>query len=218
MATPRVITTTTDLVKYVKNILGDKWSVDAGESTRVEIGRAFGLRKHHYWHLTVDCDEPVKIRVFLCANTFPALVKTTERDLWEKIREKFEEASVQWQRPGQPEVIENKGRRLGVKRPAIEHKQAALPHQPALLTHRPKQLLLPAPPEEPQCNWPGCTATISPKAWACTSHWQALPSVYREQIIDLYRPGETQSAEFLAYTNDLKAQIKRYPALFKIKD
>jgi hypothetical protein len=216
MPSPRVITTPSDLAKYVFNILGSAWSVDVIETSRTEICHTLPVAKRYYWMLHVTCPKPMEISVYLHEKTLAALVKAADRDLWEKIREEFEKKSVQWQRPAEPGVIEDKKRRLGVKRPAIEHKQAALTHQPAALTHQPKQLLLLAP--EPRCNWPGCDQTISPKAWACTQHWQALPHQAREKIIDLYRPGEGQSVEFITFTADLKAQIKRYPALFKIKD
>lgn len=217
MPTPRVITTLTELVKYVKNILGSQWDIASGESTRVEIGRTFGIQKHHYWHLSVECSEPVKIRVFLSESTFPQLVKTVDRDLWERIREEFEKASVQWQRPGQSDAIEKQQRRITRKQPALPNKQLALPGTVQASPAKPKQLLLPAPPPGPnerRCNWPGCCEVIDVRAWACRRHWQLVPHFHQERISRLYTPG-LPSEEYLKATDELREFIKRYPNLIK---
>lgn len=223
MPHPLDIKTPLALAKWVGNILGDKWRLSVDETSSVYLG-SYGSRKTYEWRFFAWCSEPLKIHVSVSAKSFAGLVKVVDRDLWEAIREEFLKSSIQWVRPGSPDRIESPQRKIGVKppvarRPALPNKQLALTHTPAVAPQKSKQLLLlPPQPVVSCCNWPGCSETISPKAWACTPHWQALPSVYREQIIDLYRPGEAQSAEFLAYTSELKAQIKRYPALFKIKD
>ena len=213
MATPRVISSLTDLVKYVKNVLGDQWQIAAGESTRAEIGRGTGLQKSHYWHLSVECSKPMTIRVFLCEPTFTKLVKTTERELWEKIREEFDKQSVKWQVPPDPNAIESTPRRIANRPAALPNKQLALPNKQPAITHKPQAkqlLLLPPPPDVPCCNWPGCTVPLKAKAWGCLDHWQLLPSSLQLAISDTFRPGQTSaSREYLDVMNYVHSWIRK---------
>lgn len=215
MALPRVISTPTDLVKHVRNVLGDQWQIAAGESTRVEIGRATGLQKHHYWHLSVECTKPLPIRVFLCESTFGKLVKATERELWERIREEFEKQSVKWQVPPDPDSIEHAKPRIARKPAALPNKQLALPNKQPAIANQPqgKQLLLlpPPDPDEHRCRWPGCQVEVDSKAWGCHRHWALLPLELKLVISDTFQPGNDRNkAAYHAAMQVVRSWIQKH--------
>lgn len=49
-----------------------------------------------------------------------------------------------------------------------------------------------------KCHVPGCTAEVSPEAWACADHWRRIPVDYRRQIVPAYRAGAGVGSD--AYT------------------
>lgn len=195
MAIPRVITTPAELVKFIRRVLGDKWSIGVQEQIDCTSSAACSwlpkasapstTREFRAW---VILREPVEIHASVTASTFAGLVKAVDETLWEKIREQFEKKSATWS--ADPDLITQ-------HKPAIESKskpaQKRLSHKkPAVMS---KQLLLPSPASL-CCNWPGCESQVKPHAWGCDEHWERLPPHLQELISLHYRPGE-RSRQYL---------------------
>lgn len=194
MPAPRVITTPTDLVKYVKHILGDQWTVRVEESQGVEQSRTQQTQKFHHWYLSANCATPISISVYLFEKTLPALIKAVHQRLWEKIRDEFQKKSVHWQTPADHDVIGTRQRRLERKRPALTQQPVALP-APAQPSKQ-LSLLPPGESQQPRCHWPGCSVAVHHEAWACRAHWQRLTPELQDLISQQYRPGKIQSGEY----------------------
>lgn len=127
----KAITTRPELARYIASVLSRDWSIDVREveSSRIVKG-AVVPRSETYFVVSVECTVRGELLYELVgAPTLAQLVKRIlAGDLWEKIRAEFLKRQVAWQKPEDPELLDEEAPAQPLR--GIGNKQLALTYQP----------------------------------------------------------------------------------------
>lgn len=63
--------------------------------------------------------------------------------------------------------------------------------------------------EKHGCNWPGCTAEVSTRFWACKRHWDMLPGKLRGWILSTF--DNRASGEGFRASNAARSWARNHP-------
>lgn len=62
------------------------------------------------------------------------------------------------------------------------------------------------------CLWPGCTAIVRGRLYACSEHWRRIPPFLANRLWDAYREGQERTLDispaWIAAHNSIRAWIK----------